>query len=166
MCVLPQRAMSSARVAANGSVDFNKYLKPGALGRLQQNNIDLGLITPTASVSTEIGTYRDVVVDDHKLIQNDVVITRSSLRAVSGGIISFIVVVVVVVLVKHRVTIHCISRAKRKLRLICWADSLKWRVEQSYLLHCCRAFSRFEIQKGLRGAHASATCTVATGRGT
>lgn len=45
------------------------------------------------------------------------------MRAVSNGIDSF-VVVVVVVLVKHRVTDLCISRAKRELSLISGADGL------------------------------------------
>lgn len=44
------------------------------------------------------------------------------MRAVSNGIDSF--VVVVVVLVKHRVTDLCISRAKRELSLISGADGL------------------------------------------
>ena len=44
------------------------------------------------------------------------------MRAVSNGIDLF--VVVVVVLVKHRVTDLCISRAKRELSLVSGADGL------------------------------------------
>jgi hypothetical protein len=92
-------------------------------------------------------------------------------RAVSNGIVLFIVVVVVfvvvvvvvvVVLVKHWVTDHCISRAKRELSLIsgaCASVSI-------FPLVLSRDLSRCEEPKELRGARASATCSAATGRGT
>jgi hypothetical protein len=76
-----------------------------------------------------------------------------------------VVVVVVVVLVKHRVTDHRISRAKRELSLLSLISGA-YTSASIFPLVLSRDLSRYEEPKELRGARVSATCSAATGRGT